>query len=242
MSFKLKTRTLFSVEVVQIRDISPRMRRITVIGDGLRTLNVEKPAQWMKVFFPETESAGSIGRAYTIRDFEAAAGRMDLDFVLHGDEGPASHWAVRARLGETLSVAGPRGGYDIDPSEENYLLIGDATALPAIAAIVKKLPDGTRAETIIEIADMQEEQILRGSTLARTQWLHSGNRPPGTTGQIEAAVRAAQIDPESTRIWVAGESLMVRAVLDHLLVERGVPRESIRSAGYWKRGLADYHD
>ena len=30
--------------------------------------------------------------------------------------------------------------------------------------------------------------------------------------------------------------------LDHLLVERGVPRESIRSAGYWKRGLADYHD
>lgn len=35
--------------------------------------------------------------------------------------------------------------------------------------------------------------------------------------------------------FLAGESGVVRALRDHL-VTRGIPRESMRAAGYWKRG------
>lgn len=244
MLFKSKTRTLLSVEVVQIRDVTPHMRRITVIGDGLHTMEVTLPGQWVKMFVPSgtSGSESKIGRAYTIRDFDRAAGRMDIDLALHGEEGPASKWAVHARLGEQIELAGPRGGYEIDTSARRYTLIGDATALPAIASILQCLPESIEAEAFIEVADTHEEQVLKSHARLRTHWLHSGRRLPGTSGLMEARVREAEFDTLGHRVWLAGESSMVRAVRDHLLNERGMPRSAVRAAGYWKLGVADHRE
>ena len=86
-------RTLHTATVTHIEDITPRMRRITMIGDGLRTLPVSLPGQWVKIFFPAQPGEKPQGRAYTIRRFDPGTGAMEVDFVLHGDTGPASRWA-----------------------------------------------------------------------------------------------------------------------------------------------------
>ena len=41
-------------------------------------------------------------RRYTVRAWDAAAQRLTLDFVVHGDVGVAGAWAVRAELGDVL--------------------------------------------------------------------------------------------------------------------------------------------
>ncbi|AOK31338.1 hypothetical protein WS67_08980 [Burkholderia singularis] len=240
-SFKQKNRTLVPVEVVQIRDVTPCMRRISIIGEGLRTMEVDLPAQWVKLFVP-TDHDGKIGRAYTIRDFDATAGRMDIDLVLHGDEGPATRWAVNARLGETIEVAGPRGGYEIDAHAMHFTLIADATALPAAASILSRLPTSSSVRIIIEVNDAREEQMLKCRAPVTAHWLHSGRQAPGTSGQIAAFVRTLALDPIEHRVWVAGESSMVRDVRDHLMKDRAFARGAIRSQGYWKLGEADHRD
>ncbi|MBJ7313045.1 siderophore-interacting protein [Rugamonas sp. CCM 8940] len=235
-------RTTYLAEVVQIRDLSPAMRRISVASHALRALRIELPGQWMKTFFPAPDGVRPIGRAYTVRAFDQAAGQLDLDFVMHGDEGPAGHWVLNARLGDVLSLAGPRAGYVIDPHAGNHLLIGDATALPAIASIVQALPPQASADVLLEVAGPRERQELHGAARHRGTWLYSGAAPAGTSGQLLAAVRASRIDADSVRVWLAGESAMVRAVRQHLLIERGLPRAFLTSAGYWKLGDADHRE
>jgi NADPH-dependent ferric siderophore reductase len=234
-------RVMLSVEVSQIRELSPHMRRITVSGAALRELDITLPGQWMKVFVPGASDGRPSGRAYTIRGFDRAAGTMDLDFVLHGEEGPASSWAIRAALGERIDIAGPRGGYRIGAASR-YTLIGDATALPAIAAIATRLPASTPASALIEVADIHEEQVLAGLAPDRITWLHSGNCLPGTSGQIAAALKDMRLDDAGHRVWVAGESSMVRAVTQYLITVCGLPREAIEAAGYWKEGSANHRE
>ncbi|ATQ44041.1 siderophore-interacting protein [Caulobacter mirabilis] len=232
-------RPRYAAEVVDVRPITPHMRRITLAGEGLRLLGIDRPAQWVKLFFPGQEGVARIGRAYTVRGFSHAFAAMDVDFVLHGDDGPASRWAARAERGEMLDVAGPRGGHAIDPRAKNYILVGDATALPAICAIVEALPAHVRARLFIEVANKAEEQRLRSNAALDVQWLHSGAEAPGATGRLELAVQAADLDTRNCQAWIAGESFMVRSVRTHLTVDRGVPEHALDSQGYWKLGVAD---
>ena len=242
MKFKSTTRMQIPVEVIQIRDVTPSMRRITVAGDSLQDLVVEKPAQWMKVFFPGRGNMPPVGRAYTIRRFNAADGRMDLDFVLHGDTGPASFWVTRAKPGDVLQLAGPRSGMDITPTVNCYILVGDATAIPAMASILAALPSHCQVDMYVEVIDAWEEQILESAARLTIHWLHSETQEPGTTGQLEQAIKNASIDPTDCQCWVAGESAMVRAVVAHLVTEHEVPRSMIHSAGYWKLGASDHRE
>lgn len=235
------SRTLHPATVTHVETITPRMRRITMIGDGLRTLPVSLPGQWMKIFFPAQPGEKPQGRAYTIRRFDPGTATMEVDFVLHGDTGPASRWAGMAQPGDILQLAGPRAGYRIDPLASAQLLIGDATALPAIAAILDALPEGVAAHVFAEVAGDAEEQLFSGRAGLTVDWVHSGTEPPGTTGKLELAVQRA-ILPASPQVWLAGESFMVRAVLTHLLFDRGILHTSIDSAGYWKFGAADHRD
>ena len=51
-------------------------------------------------------------------------------------------WAAAARPGSVLVFEGPSGGYRPDPDADWHLLVGDESALPAIAASLEALPPG----------------------------------------------------------------------------------------------------
>lgn len=231
-----------AAEVVDARAITPHLRRITITGPDLRTLAIDRPAQWVKIFFPDDHGFSKAGRAYTIRAFDPVNAVMDLEFALHGDNGPASRWAARARRGDRIEVAGPRSGHAIDPAAEHYILVGDATALPAIAAILEALPATVHARAFLEVTDAAERQAFTTRARLEATWLHSGNEAPGTTGQLELAIQAAQFETRNCQVWIAGESFMVRSVRTHLMLDRGITEAAIDAKGYWKLGVADARD
>ncbi|WAC61298.1 siderophore-interacting protein [Brevundimonas sp. SL130] len=237
----LKSRTLHDARVIGIEDITPRMRRISVAGDGLKDMPIDRPAMWMKLFFPIPSNIKPQGRAYTIRAYNAAQGWITFDFALHGDQGPAAWWIARVREGDTLQLAGPRSGYWIDPSQQEQVLIGDATALPAIAGIVERLSTGTRTRIFIEVADAGEEQVLVSPADMTIHWVHSGTAFPGTTGKLELVVQQADLPPDC-QVFLAGEAFMVRAMRTHLLVDRGILHPSIDAKGYWRLGASDHRE
>lgn len=229
--------------VLAAENTTPRMRRLTVGGPEVRaflgTPGVDGAAAWVKVFEPQGE-----GRAYTIRRTDRAAGTLELDFVLHGDQGPAgpvSTWAEGARVGDVVQIAGPRqGGFACPAATQWVLLAGDATALPAIQSIARSLPQGMAAKAYVEVASPEEAQPMESAAPLRTHWIMADTAQPGLA--LQHALMFRPLPPGPGYAWLAGESGAVRALRDHLQTHWGAERLQVSAKGYWKAGQRDFRN
>jgi NADPH-dependent ferric siderophore reductase len=94
---------------------------------------------------------------------------LHIDFAIH-DAGPATDWALRARIGDALEIGGPRGSAVIPMEFDWYLLIGDETGLPAIGRRLEELPAGSRALVIVRRALIDELGANRAWVKAAGYW------------------------------------------------------------------------
>jgi NADPH-dependent ferric siderophore reductase len=252
------------IRVADVRRITPHMARLTFGGDDLADFRSDEPDQQVKLYFPKPgqtvprlpecdagdfmrwyEAFNAIPeaerpwmRSYTIRAHHPQHQTIDIDFVLHGDAGPATRWARSAQPGNTLGMFGPSVTFarNIPLSKsinaaDWILLAGDETALPAIGSIIESLPESARAIAYIEVRDAAEEQRFETRGEVTVHWLHRGEI------SLVEAVRNAQFPSGEVFAWLAGESGAVRALRRHLVNERGVDKRSIDFAGYWRPKL-----
>lgn len=235
---------LHTVTIRHARLVTPHMKRITIDGSRLSGLQAALPAQWLKVFVALQDGQRSSGRAYTVRRFDPVTLELDIDFVLHGDNGPVSAWAERAEVGDAFEISDvhPRSGVSIEPDKKHYLLFGDETALPAIGAILEALPAHVKAQVFVEVTNAAEYQELTSPALLSVTWLHREDDTPALSTALEAAARAMDIPAHTTAIWAAAESTQIVGLRKLLLKERGVDRTCLHAAGYWKRGEVDHRD
>jgi len=195
---------LFDLQLKQRITLSPSLTRLVFTGRDAGAMASLAPDQRVKLFFPAPD--GSLPalpdgahwkaahsalppqqrppmRTYTIRALRPEALEVDVDFVLHGVNGPASAWATQARVGDPLQMlapnlahAGDPGGYEWKPPQgvRNVLLAGDETALPAIAGILEQLADtqpDLALEAFIEVPLEADCLALRHSPATRVHWL-----------------------------------------------------------------------
>jgi NADPH-dependent ferric siderophore reductase len=175
-----------------------------------------------------------VTRTYTVRAWNAEACELTLDFVVHGDEGLAGPWAARAEPGEEVLFLGPGGGYRPSTEAGRHLLVGDESALPAVAASLEAVPGGAPVRAFVEVAGPEEEQELSLPPDTELRWLHRGAARVGD--RLVEAVRALDFPPGDVQAFVHGEAGWVRELRRHLRVERGVPRERLSVSGYWRLG------
>ena len=237
------------LQVRRSERITPRMVRVTLAGDALAAFGADGPDRRIKMFFPvpgqdrpavpRATSGGPVWppgeprpaiRTYTVRRYDAGAGELDVDFVLHEGHGPAAAWARDARPGAWVGVSEPGGRYAVDPAAAFHLVIGDETALPAVATVLAALPAAVPALAYLEVADAGEEQPLPGGAAVR--WVHRGDRPAGVP--LADAVRAAALPDGPGQAWLSGESACVRDLRRHLFDERGFDRRAVYATGYWR--------
>ena len=140
-------------------------------------------------------------RDYTPRRYDLELGELDIDFVLHGD-GPASTWAEQAAPGQFLHIGGPRGSMVVPDIFDSYLLIGDETALPAIARRLEELPAGRQVLAVIEVQNAAERQALDSAAQVQVIWVE---RDAGGQDLI-STVRQVQVPQGKLYAWVATES------------------------------------
>ncbi|RKR85908.1 NADPH-dependent ferric siderophore reductase [Micromonospora pisi] len=188
----------FAVRVVRVQRLSPTFVRVTVAGDSLAGFAGHGFDQRINLLFPppgagpEVLPAGpdwverwqSVPadrrpplRTYTVRAFRPERRELDLDFVLHGDVGPASRWAGAARPGDPITVIGPVAGEpgpvtDVawaPPAHAGRLLLAaDEAAVPAASSIVELLGPDVRATVVLEVpepADVLEIDAPPGVTV-----------------------------------------------------------------------------
>lgn len=242
------------VEVVSVERITPKMARIGFAGPVLDEMPNDEPGEIVTFIWPAPdrevilppegtwkfppEAADQHARNYSVRRFRrddpGHGSVLETDFVLHGDHGRATAWAGRARIGQRLGVAGPRMHWVSDPDAEWSLLVGDETALPAIAATLESLPSGHRALAFVEVDGPDERQPIDVACDAEITWLSRDGAPAGTGTRLLDAVRAADLPTGRPKVWAAGESMAIRDVREHLRDERGLPPDTLHAIGYWR--------
>jgi NADPH-dependent ferric siderophore reductase len=151
------------------------MLRIVFQSGDLLGFESPSPDDHIKIFLPAMEGTGPIMRDFTPRAWDVATGTFTLDFAIHL-EGPATEWATNARLGDTLSIGGPRGSTIVADDFDWYLLVGDATALPSIGRRLEALRANVSVTVLSLVTDRGERQEFSTNTACKVQWLTSSGR------------------------------------------------------------------
>ena len=214
---------LFDVALKRKAPLSAHLWRFTFEGPEVSQMATLAPDQRIKIFFPDPQGrppAMALApdwyarykkqdvetrppmRTYTIRALRAQDDEVDVDFVLHGETGPASTWATRAQPGERLQIMAPNaafegdgGGYEWKPPQglKRLLLIADETALPAVAGILEglsALPAPPITEAFVEIPSEDDMIALATWPGLSIEWMPRNLDAPGAR-MLGATQRAA---------------------------------------------------
>jgi NADPH-dependent ferric siderophore reductase len=219
-----------TAQVVGAAPITARMRRVTVHAQSMVGV-ATRPAQDVELLLREF-SGRRVKRRYTIRHARPDAGELDLDMLLHGD-GPGARWAATAARGDQIEFQGPRGKLELRAAPW-HLLIGDESALPAVAAICEALPPGETAIAILEVRDAEDEQPVD----ANVHWVRRGAAAPGTAGLLATALESVALPAGPGHAYLMGESRAM-VTLRGQVEARGVAHDAIFVKGYWNLGRPD---
>jgi NADPH-dependent ferric siderophore reductase len=177
-------------------------------------------------------------RRYTVRSWDAAAKQLTLDFVVHGTDGVAGPWADNVAEGDVLVFEGPGSGYRPDPDADWHLLVGDESALPAIAASLEVVPEGALVVVRLLCDGPDHEIELPSAGTVDLQWLHRAGDENDVDLLVES-VRTLAFPRGRVHAFVHGEADEIRAIRRHLLAERGLDRADMSCSPYWRRTMAD---
>jgi NADPH-dependent ferric siderophore reductase len=222
--------------VVGRQELPGTLVRITLGGDDLDGFTSLGPEDHVKLFFPDAD--GVVGRDYTPSEFRplgASSGpELDIDFVVHGTDGPASAWASAAMEGDELDFGGPRGSRLAPTGFRNALLIADPSGLPALRRWVRAF-DGEPVTHAILFGGASPDYLDETERAAVLLQVVEDGR------DVLEVVQAQDVD-EDTFVWAAGEASTLVPVRRHLKAQE-LPKENRSLHGYWKRGEAglDHH-
>lgn len=240
---------VYRAEVVSAEDLSPTLRRVVLGGDGLAGyLSTGIGDEYIRLIFPgegETEPIlptvtddaldyGSIDldllRTYTVRGFDAARGRITVDFVVHG-HGVATTWARAARPGQPVGLNSPTGLYTPPEGLQWQILASDLAGLPALARLIEQTPDGVQTRVVVEVPGPDDEIDLPRRARTTVTWVHGGNGRGAS--RLDEIVRKLRLPDGVGYIWVAGETAALRGVRRYLRHELRLPSTAFKVVGYW---------
>ena len=193
--------------------------------------------KYVKIAFttPAPESLG-VTRTYTVRRVDNEARTLDIDFVVHGDDGLAGPWAASAQPGATISLFGPGGGYSPSPDAQWHLFVGDLSAVPAIAAALESLPRDARGIACIEVESEAAIIDLAAPDGMDVRWIVDASH---SAELLADAVRRMTWPDGRVDVFAHGERESMKSLRRVLLDERGLERAQVSLSGYWARGRTE---
>lgn len=185
-------------------------------------------------------------RNYSVRAHRPATAEsgaeIDVDFVLHGTAadgtaGPASRWAETCAPGEHVLIIDEGLTFNPQRGIDRVVLVGDETALPAIASICASLPADATGMAIVEVPSDEDALEFPHPLGIEVVWIV---RPESVAPGALALARLAETAlPEAPfHAYAAGEQSLAAGVRKHLVGERGVDKNAVSFCGYWKIGAS----
>ena len=220
----------FSATVLRKEQLSSHFVRLVLGGPGLEGFeSTGVPDEWVALTVPGQFQT----RYYTVRSWtqgrSETGGELVLDVVVH-EHGLVTEWASLDCVGDVVSVSEPKSSFNMPASAQWLFLVGDVTALPAIARIIESDP-GVPVTAWCEVPDGELPTYITGS--ASVHWLVP---PDGVESATAAVVERIEWPEGEGYFWMAGESAQMRSIRKHLMREVKLPSTAYHVMGYWRGG------
>ncbi|PCJ43402.1 MAG: NADPH-dependent ferric siderophore reductase [SAR86 cluster bacterium] len=228
-----------SLTVVKKQQLTPNMLRITLGGEELENFPQDQDGGYIKLLL-ETDK-GSLKRSYTIRAFRSESLELDVDFVLHGENGhagPASEWASKVTIGDHVNLTGPGPVKRISTTEDWYFIAGDMTALPAISVNLEAMPRDAKGYAIIEIIEDADKQKFNSPEGIEIRWVINPH-PELANSILPDALKVLPWLEGKPNVWLACEFSGMKQLRDYFKKENNVSKNEIYISSYWKIGDTD---
>lgn len=253
MKLKLTTPKKSGPRVLTVKDawhLTPNMIRVTFAGSELADIKPGCEGANCKLMLPEAgesredftkrlEKGKKITRrTYTVRHIRPDAQEMDIDFVDHGDNGPASGWAKKAKAGDFIGFAGP-GPVKMDAFYADYYVVAaDSSAIPVAAATLEAMPRDAKGIAIFEVPTEADRQDINAPEGIDMRWLIHEN-PYRSSPAQEEAIRALKWPKGRVQTCIAGESGVIKSLRQYILKDRDLSKKDAYISGYWKIGMIE---
>lgn len=247
------------VKVTRFTDISSELRRITFTAPELANFPADCASAHIKIFLPHpgqkkptlptmtenglvwpTGEPKPIARSYTVRYIRPEQQEIDIEFVLHGDHGPASLFAQNVQIGDAISLSQPRP-INTAFTLHNYL-VGDNTAFPAIAAQLETRAKDSNGHVFLYAKDDSAKIDLIKPDNMTIHWFIGERKQQ--YAELIATFKQFVLPQDHVYFWLAGENDLVVELRNYLRKERQYDRTCISAVPYWREGVKeeDYHN
>jgi NADPH-dependent ferric siderophore reductase len=254
------------LEVIRTQRLTPHLVRVHLGGEGMRAFleqavpeRLASTDAYVKLMLPRPgtgirppfdlaalrralppEALPAV-RTYTLRHADPPAGTAAIDFVVHGDEGLAGPWAASAQPGDLLAASGPGGLYRPSADEGVVrVLLGDDSAVPAIAAALAAMPAGATGVALVEVDGPADELPLAHPDGVALRWIHRSRVPDALPGALLVAAARALARPDGeVEVFAHGERGAMKELRALLQDGWGIDRRALSLSAYWALGRAE---
>lgn len=212
----------YDAQVLRRARVSDHLVRIVLGGPGLADFeSTGLPDEWVGLVVPGQFQS----RYYTVRSWEG--GELTLDVVVH-EVGLVTEWVQGDCVGDTVTLTEPKGSFAPPEGAAWVILVGDLTAMPAMARISTSV--SVPVHVWAEVPDDLSEYLPTYSTV---HWLDA---PHDGESRLASVVETIDWPEGDGYFWMAGESAQMRAIRKYLMRERRLPSTAYDVMGYWRGG------
>lgn len=221
-----------SLIVKEIKDLSLNIRKITFYSEDLKGFQSKSPDDHIKLFFENGEM-----RDYTPMHFDEEKLELSLAFHLHTN-GVGANWAKNAKLGDQITIGGPRGSRVVPLTYDGYLLIVDETGIPALLRYLQEIPITSKIECIIEVESENHKIHIPLRDNLNSQWIFRSGELNDDISNIKLKIENLSLfsshnPSQEIFTWILQEKKIAFSIKDYLLKEKNFNEKSIKATGYW---------
>ena len=152
--------TFAGPDLAEFADTCLDQRIKLVLGTDAQLSSAGAAPSWMDWWRDQPDDERPTMRTYTARFVRREQAEVDVDFVTHGTSGPASRFALEAQVGDRALLVGAYADHPETDTQglawrrsgaSTVLLVGDETAQPAIANILRSLPAHVIGAAFLEV-------------------------------------------------------------------------------------------
>lgn len=225
--------------------LSENMQSVILESERLKQFPDVLPGAYIKLIFEDSgapftstshEDTARMMRTYTIRKLDKDKGQLQIDMVLHADNGasgPAATWAVKAKPGDEIAIAGPGSVKQVDAKADWVLLAGDTTALPAIESHLENIPKDTKGYAFISVASENDIRTLVKPEDIDVIWVNQNS------GGLASLLSDTSFPDSTPSIWAAAEFSQMREMRTLFSKRFSISRNELYLSSYWKYGRSD---
>jgi ferric-chelate reductase (NADPH) len=233
------------LNVLRVERVSAGFQRIVLGGDALEGFSSRGFDDHSKLFFPAAgttfvppvvtdegihwgEGVRPQSRDYTPL-YDPVNHELALDFFVH-DGGVASNWALEAKVGDRLTIGGPRGSLVVPEDYAWQLYVCDESGMPALRRrleAIATLPVRPEIHAVVTVGDASYKDYLAHLSGFTLTWV---------VGHSEQAVAdhlaALSVPAQDYFIWLTGEGKVVKN-LSRRFATDAIDPQLVRASAYW---------